>query len=87
MPGINIVAARMVVQRFLKLSHQLIHTERQVSRQTVFGRYPHMDKVTSTHVGHKARLALDSVLGAGERRGGQKRCRNGAQRDALALTL
>lgn len=86
-PGINNVAACTVFQRFLKLCHQLIHTGWQVSWETVFGRSPHMDTVTSTNVGHEARLALDSALSAGERRGGQKSRRNGAQRDALALTL
>lgn len=85
-PGFNNVVAHMVVQRFLKLSHQLIHTERQVSWQTVFSRSPHMDMVTSTNAGHKASLALDSMLSARERRGRQRSCRNWPQRDALALT-
>lgn len=65
MPGINNVVAYMVVQWFLKLSHQLIHAERQVSWQTVFSRSPHTDMVTSMNTSHEASLALDSMLSDG----------------------
>lgn len=82
-PGINNVVTLMAVQQFLKPSQQLIHTERQLSGQTVFGRTPHTDTVTSMNTDHGASLALGSVLSTEEKRRGQKSCRNGSQQNAL----
>lgn len=76
-PGINNVVALMAVQQFLKLSHHLIHTERQVSGQTVFGRSPHADTVTSMNTDYRASLPLGSMLSTGGKREGHKSCRNG----------
>lgn len=82
-PGINNVVVLMAAQRFLKLSQQLIDTGRQVSAQIVVGRSPRTDMATSMNTGHGASLALGPMLSTGEKRRGQKSCRNEPQQDAV----